>query len=232
MRVGRAAVKRKRSRKGENRLIRKILLTGVIVSLTGCIATVLLAELVVEPNLEDVSRIRAEVLVSRTINKALSEQFRQEQQDKELFSVKNAEDGTMKMVQADSVAINILMTELSMNIQEAFGAMKKQYLEVPAGALLGSKIFSQTGPDVKIAIVPLSVSSMDFKTEFESQGINQTKYKIYIVLECRVKVLAPFAEDTFKTSSTVLIAEAVILGEVPDSYVQVPQDDILDVTDN
>ena len=40
---------------------------------------------------------------------------------------------------------------------------------------MGSKFLSQTGPYVNLSIVPMSVSSMDFKTEFESQGINQTK---------------------------------------------------------
>ena len=60
--------------------------------------------------------------------------------------------------------------------------------------------------------------------------INQTKYKIYIVLSCRVKVMAPFCSRTFDTSTTVLLAETVILGEVPDSFVQVPEEDILDVT--
>ena len=64
-----------------------------------------------------------------------------------------------------------------------------------------------------------------------SQGINQTKYKIYIELECRVKVLAPFSSNMFDVNNTVLVAETVILGDVPNSYVQVPKEDILDVTD-
>ena len=51
------------------------------------------------------------------------------------------------------------------------------------------------------------------------------------MLECRVKVLAPFSSRSFNTSTDVLIAETVILGEVPGSYVQVPKEDILDVTD-
>lgn len=72
---------------------------------------------------------------------------------------------------------------------------------------------------------------MDFRTEFETQGINQTKYKIYIVLNCRIKMAAPFSTQIFQTKSTVLLAEAVILGKVPDSYVVVPEDDILDATE-
>lgn len=134
------------------------------------------------------------------------------------------------MVQADTKAINLLITEISKELQEEYRNMKEDVIMVPAGALLGSKIFSQTGPKVKMKVIPLSVSGMDFKTEFETQGINQTKYKVYIKLKSQVKVLAPFSSETINMASTILLAEAVILGKVPDSYVQVPKEDILDVT--
>lgn len=185
----------------------------------------------IEPNMEDVARIKAEILVSRTINKALAEQFQNGAMKESLFTIQSDSEGAMEMVQADSAAINIFMSQLSVSLQESFQGMKNEVLSVPLGTLLGSKFLSQTGPFVEIAIKPLSVSSMDFKTEFETKGINQTKYKIYIVLGCKVKIAAPFSSKTFNTRNTVLIAEAVILGKVPNSFVQVPKEDILDVTD-
>ncbi len=184
---------------------------------------------VVEPNMEGAARIKAEALVSRTISRALSDQFR-DRENESLFRVEKGSDGSMELVQADSVKINIFMSEFSANLQEAFQDMEGEKLRLPAGALLGSKILSQTGPFVELLIMPLSVSSADFRTEFETQGINQTKYKIYMILECRVRVIAPFSSKVFTTENTVLIGETVILGKVPDSYVQVPEEDILDVT--
>lgn len=220
-----------RSRVRRRNTVWKILMTLVVLGLFFCISFFLVAKLMIEPNLEDVSKMRAEVIVSRTINKALAKQFQEKSERESLFTVQKGEDGKMELVQANSIEINILMSQLSMNLQEAFQQMEKDRYEVPMGSLLGSQIFSQTGPSVEIAIRPMSVSSMDFRTEFETQGINQTKYKIYIELGCRIKVLAPFSSRTFCTSSTILIAEAVILGDVPDSYVEVPKEDILDVTE-
>ena len=135
------------------------------------------------------------------------------------------------MVQADSMKINMLMAELSVKLQEYFQSMERERYSVPLGSLAGSKMFSQIGPSVEVGIIPMSVSSMDFRTEFESAGINQTKYKIYIELDCRIRALAPFSSDMFNTTSTILVAEAVILGDVPNSYVEVPKEDILDVID-
>ena len=212
------------------RLKRRLLMLTTFL-LMMCITAFLCMKAVIEPNIDDVSRMRAEVLVSRTVNRALTEQFQQEEIPEELFIISRDENGKTALVQANSIEINILMTRLVANLQEAFRNMEKEPLDVPVGAFLGSKLLSQTGPAVELYITPVSVLSTDFRTEFESQGINQTKYKIYIVLECRVKVLAPFSSRSFNTSTDVLIAETVILGEVPGSYVQVPKEDILDVTD-
>lgn len=192
------------------------------------------ANMVVEPNLESVSRMRAEAMISRTVNKALAAQFNDKKYAGEagdLFTIKKDDQGTVEMVQANSIEINILMSELSVKVQDSFQQMDKERFDVPVGTLLGNKFISQIGPSVEVEVFPIGVSSTDFRTEFEAKGINQTKYKIYIEMDCRVKVLAPFSSKVFNTSSTILVAEAVILGDVPNSYVQVPKDDILDVTD-
>ena len=217
------AVRRKR------RCSHRKLLLVVLLTLTagGAVAFAGFIKLTLEPNMEELAKIRAEVLVSRTVTRVLTEQFQKDTYKDELFTVTKDDEGNMSMVQADSAKINLLMSQISARLQESFQNMKKEEFSVPAGALLGSRFLSQIG----ITVIPLSVSAMDFKTEFETQGINQTKYKIYIVLTCRIKMAAPFSTRVFKTNSTILIAEAVILGKVPDSYVVVPQDDILDALD-
>ena len=194
------------------------------------ISVVCLMHSIVGPNIEETARIKATAIVSRTVNQALAEELEKINDGDSLFDEKRNSSGTLEMVQADSVRINMLMSQLSMNIQDRFSDMGREDFQVSLGTLLGSRVLSQTGPYVTVTVVPMSVSSMDFKTEFETQGINQTKYKIYVILECRVKMLAPFSTGIFKTKNTVLAAETVILGSVPDSYVQVPKDDILDAT--
>lgn len=208
---------------------RKSLLVLILVMAAGgAAAFACFVKITLEPNLEELARIRAEALVSRTVTGVLAWQFEKEGSQEELFTVTKDGDGSTAMVQANSAKINLLMSQISAQLQDSFRIMKKERFSVPAGSLLGSRFLSQTGPEVCITVIPLSVSAMDFRTEFDSEGINQTKYKIYIVLTCRVKMVAPFSSCIFKTNSTVLLAEAVILGKVPDSYVVVPENDILD----
>lgn len=208
----------------------RIAAATAVLCFTVILAAAVVVKFKVEPNMEDIAEIKARALISKTVNRALAEHFKEDDSQDKLFTVRNSSDGSMEMVQANSAAINIFMSELSLNLQESFRTMEKESYSVSLGALMGSKMLSQMGPYVDLYIEPVSVSSMDFKTEFETQGINQTKYKIYIVIECKVKVVAPFSSKNFKTKNTVLVAEAVILGKVPDSYVEVPEEDILDVT--
>lgn len=221
---------RKRCEK-RNKRLRMGLYTLVLMVVFFCIISLYLIKGVMEPNLEDITRIRAEVIVSRTINKALAEQFVEDETNKNLFEVQRDKNGVMEMVSANAIAINSMMAELSLDLQKAFKSMETEGMDIPAGTLLGSKVLSLAGPDITVNIIPTSITSMDFRTEFEEQGINQTKYKVYIVLKCKIKVLCPFASETIESSTTVLVAEAVILGEVPNSYVEVPEEDILDVTE-
>ena len=185
---------------------------------------------IIGPNMEETARIKAAAIVSRTVNRSLAEELEKRKKEGNLFTEQRNSKGELEMVQADSVKINLLMSQLAMNIQEKFSRSGRESFPVSFGTLIGSRVLSQSKPDMTITVVPLSVSSMDFRTEFETQGINQTKYKIYVILECRVKMLAPFSTEIFKVKNTVLVAETVILGTVPDSYVQVPKESILDAT--
>ncbi len=184
----------------------------------------------IEPNLEEVGGIRAKVMVQQIVNQAVNGQLYEAGDMEELLIRKTGSDGQMEILQANTQAMNLLMTEISKELQKQYSQREEDIYFVPLGVLLGDRILSQTRPEIRLRIRPLSVSNIDFKTEFESQGINQTKYKVYLELTSEVKVLAPFTEETFQVATTVLMAEAIILGNVPGSYVSVPEEDILDVT--
>lgn len=218
-----------RRRKSRRVPVRFFIMTGFIIIICMLLACHVMHD-IIGPNMEETARIKAAAIVSRTVNRSLAEELEKQKKEGNLFTEQRNSKGELEMVQADSVKINLLMSQLAMNIQEEFSRSGRESFPVSFGTLIGSRVLSQSKPDMTITVVPLSVSSMDFRTEFETQGINQTKYKIYVILECRVKMLAPFSTEIFKVKNTVLVAETVILGTVPDSYVQVPKESILDAT--
>lgn len=79
-------------------------------------------------------------------------------------------------------------------------------------------MLSGRGPGVKIRISSIGNIETNLNSEFTSQGINQTLHRIYVDISCNVKVLTPFKDIERKITNKVLLAENVIVGNIPDSY--------------
>ena len=63
------------------------------------------------------------------------------------------------------------------------------------------------------------------KSEFTAQGINQTLHRVYLQVVCEVSVLTPYNNITEKIINQVLIAENVIVGEIPNTYYNIEGSD-------
>ena len=79
-------------------------------------------------------------------------------------------------------------------------------------------MLSGRGPGVKIRISSIGNIETDLESEFTSQGINQTLHRIYVDVSCNVKVLTPFKDIERNITNRVLLAENVIVGNIPDTY--------------
>ena len=69
-------------------------------------------------------------------------------------------------------------------------------------------------------------------TEFKSVGINQTQHKIYLQIDSTVRILTPFSTFGKEIKTDVILTEAVIVGDVPDSYYNLEGMEALDDTLN
>ena len=178
-------------------------------------------------NIDKISEIKATGVVSRIINEEIAETFASEENQNRLFSVENNKD-SVKTVQPNTILLNRMISDFGIMLQDRYEAAEPKKAKIPAGALTGSKFLSMTGLGVNIRILPLSVSSCSYESAFETQGINQTRYKIFLTVESTVRVLQPFSSKSIEVNNRILLAEMVIVGDVPESYVNVPKDEILD----
>ena len=86
------------------------------------------------------------------------------------------------------------------------------------GSFTGFKLLSGKGPGVPIRISSIGNVETDLRSEFTSQGINQTLHRVYLQIECEVSILTPYKDITEKITNQVLIAENVIVGKIPNTY--------------
>ncbi len=129
-------------------------------------------------------------------------------------------EGNVAAISANMSRINAVS---SMVLSEVVSAAENGVLDirVPIGNLLGSNILMGKGPEVLVEVITLTSSFIDIENEIISTGINQAKHKIILKVDVDVDILVPWDVLTTRVESNVLIAETVIVGEVPQTYVNV-----------
>ena len=122
------------------------------------------------------------------------------------------------ILKTDVVVINNIATEITNRVVNRLKELENSNVGIHIGALTGSKFFSGSGPNIKIKIMPVGTVDSEIKTEFETQGINQTMYRIYLDIICEIKILMPYKNTSKKIKSQILLVETAIMGEVPETY--------------
>lgn len=74
------------------------------------------------------------------------------------------------------------------------------------------------GPKLLVRIIPVGTVNTDYKTEFISSGINQTRHRIYIEIKSEMSVVAAFTKETVEVVTNVNVAETVLIGNVPQTF--------------
>ncbi|MCI8610094.1 MAG: sporulation protein YunB [Firmicutes bacterium] len=169
-------------------------------------------------------------VVAIKINQTLKDGIYNEDLEGDLLHIERDDQGNVKYIEANSRLINKLILAFSTGMDENYSLGDTTKVPVNLGVLTGSRLLSQLPMTVNVKVMPLSLTKFQCETEFVTEGINQTRYKVYCTVNSQVQILAPFTRKTAEISRKVLLAEAIIVGGVPDSYVKVPQEDILDVT--
>ncbi|SKC91597.1 sporulation protein YunB [Maledivibacter halophilus] len=132
-------------------------------------------------------------------------------------------------MQANTIMMNKLASEVALTIQTKIRSTETSSIKVPMGNIFGSQLLAQYGPKINIRVTPIGRVKVDFFTEFQESGINQTRHKIYLTVDTQVKTIIPFASTPIDVQSTVPIAETIIVGRVPDSFINVPEDEFMNV---
>lgn len=130
--------------------------------------------------------------------------------------------GNIIAVNANVVTMNTLNASIAEEIIHKLSKLDNVYVEIPLGSFFSSNLFPALGPNIPIKIIPLSTVHTEYSTEFTSTGINQTQHKILIKINCSVKVLSSLASNTQEINIEIPIAETIIIGSVPDTYIKIP----------
>jgi sporulation protein YunB len=88
-------------------------------------------------------------------------------------------------------------------------------LLIPISNIFGSLVFANSGPRISVNIQPAGTVNVDFYTDFEEAGINQTRLKIYLIVKTDVQIIAPLASNKIDVTTHIPVSETIIVSDVP-----------------
>ena len=169
----------------------------------------------------DMAFARAYSMAVETINRAVKQAMGQGVTYEELIDAQMDAQGRVSRLRANTMRMNELASQTALLAERELGSAENQVVEIPLGAALGVSFLSGFGPRLEVQILPVGAVHTSFDTEFETAGINQTRHKIFLNLRATVSLIVPTGSQLVEVTSTVPIAESIIVGEVPESFVDV-----------
>ena len=173
---------------------------------------------VVNPVIIESSSAKTRSLSQKAVEQAIYDTINGNAIYDSLVMISRDEAGNVAYITTNALQINILARELARSAQEKLEDLGEEGIDIPLGTFTGMPIFVGRGPNINIKLLPIGSISCKFSSEFNDAGINQTNHKIYLTVTTNVSVILPTANQTVQTSTQVLIAESIIIGEIPDTY--------------
>ncbi|MBR2441656.1 MAG: sporulation protein YunB [Clostridia bacterium] len=165
---------------------------------------------------EATMRASTTVAVNDAVYYTLSDEIRYE----DLVKIERNQNGDIVSVAANPLKINKIARDTASISQSNLKNLSLNGIPIPLGALTGIEAFAGLGPSINFRIIPVSSVSCDFTSTFESVGINQTKHTIYLNVIADISIVMPSRTENFAVPTEILVGESVIVGTVPDAYLQ------------
>ena len=173
----------------------------------------------------DVVRELAETQVKNTTsdltNDAIAKQIADGiiQYDRIVFFEKDL-DGRITALKTNMSEVNRLKTDILNIINDEILALDTSDIGIPLGNLFLPELLSGKGPVIPVHILSIRNSDATFSSNFVQAGINQTLHQLIMLVSVDVAILVLGQTGSFTITSEVVVAETVIVGDVPNTFLQ------------
>lgn len=171
-----------------------------------------------KPTIIAVAKAHADQVAVTAIQDAVNDKVAKSVEYKDLIFIRTDNRGRIVLMQANTVKINSLAAETTLEIQKTLAKLQGEVMYIPLGQVLNSQLLAAYGPKIKVTLVPLGTVSVKVINDFQQAGINQTRHRLYLNVSAKVRIVIPLVSDEITVTSQVPIAETVIVGEVPQTY--------------
>ena len=175
---------------------------------------------IVNPIIVQTSEAKIKSLTQHTLTNAVLNVASSSDAFNNLIKYQYGADNEISLISVNSYDANMMARQISATAQTQLDNATATGVEVHIGAFTGIAVLATSGPVVKVNLAPIGTVTVSFKSEFTSAGINQTLHKIFVEVKSSVYVVLPSAHPKIDASTEVLITETVIVGKIPETYLQ------------
>ena len=136
----------------------------------------------------------------------------------DLIVVNTDNIGNITFLESNIISINEIIAKITSNIQLRIDENESSKVYINMGTISGLSYLKNVGPSIGIRLETGGNVRANINTEFITSGINQTLHRVYIDIKTTVKVVTPIAVYNKVIDNKVLLAEAIIVGKIPETY--------------
>lgn len=129
-------------------------------------------------------------------------------------------DGGITALKTNMSEVNRLKTNTLNIINDEILALDQSDIGIPIGSIFLPEFFSGRGSTIPVQIIAIRNSDGYFESHFTQAGINQTLHRLNMCVVVDVSILVLGRAESFTVSSEVVVAETIIIGDVPDTFLQ------------
>lgn len=207
----------------KKRFLRTVLLLIVLLIVLLSLSVALLS-VNMRPAMAALAIARIRSVAARAMNDAILESMGDETNYARLIQVHESSE-RVYMLQANTHKMNILAADCAEAAQERIAQMGDQGISIPIGTITGISFLAGKGPSLKVTFSPAGSVQSEFNSEFVSSGINQTLYRVNLLLTASVRLVMPGVSETISVRAEAAIAESIIVGDVPEVYTNVASEE-------
>jgi len=214
----------KKERRRIKAMVTFLCIIGIIALLYQYIEKVFL------PTVIAISEYRIRTISTDVINQAVDDTlYEMEVNSESLVTYYYDGEGNFQSFGVNSVLINKISSEIIYNINEQMENYNEEVLTIPMGKLLGNSIFANFGPPIHVKIQPYGTAATNYHSSFTATGINQINHRIWIKVDLIMQVIIPFDSTRVTVSQDITMIDRVINGQIPEQYINVPEEEFLNV---
>lgn len=138
----------------------------------------------------------------------------------ELVDIRYDSSNNIELIEVNTIKVNNVIRDITKGVQDKFNVLSHEGIGISLGTFTGVPFLYGIGPNISIKLVPVGTVNTKVISNFNAQGINQTLHRLYFVVIGTIGMVLPIQTQNFVTELEVLICESIIVGKIPDVYLQ------------